>query len=154
MQKLFVKVTLSFCFVFLSLSSSLPICLCLLVCMSGNTWLDWMNFCIDRTILIMRHICIFKMCIWANQHNWIFFLCRITAVTLFASRLDWTIYHPLFRVGSWNNGMRCMSLYILIGPKCRIEIWYFHLAERWALYLLFMFNFLMTLRRHLWVKAK
>ena len=24
-------------------------------------------------------------------------------------------YHPLFRVRSWNNGMRCMSLYILIG---------------------------------------
>ena len=25
-------------------------------------------------------------------------------------------YYPLFRVRSWNNGMRCMSLYILIGP--------------------------------------
>ena len=23
-------------------------------------------------------------------------------------------YHPLFRVRSWNNGMRCMSLYILM----------------------------------------
>ena len=26
----------------------------------------------------------------------------------------WTIYYPLFRVRSWNNGMRCMSFYILM----------------------------------------
>ena len=26
-------------------------------------------------------------------------------------------YYPLFRVMSWNNGVRCMSFYILIG-KC------------------------------------
>ena len=25
-------------------------------------------------------------------------------------------YYPLFGVRSWNNGMRCMSFYILIGP--------------------------------------
>ena len=29
-------------------------------------------------------------------------------------------YYPLFMVGSWNNGMRCMSLYILIW-KCNIQ---------------------------------
>ena len=27
-------------------------------------------------------------------------------------------YYPLFRVRSWNNGMRCMSLYILIKQEC------------------------------------
>ena len=26
-------------------------------------------------------------------------------------------YYPLFRVSSWNNGMRCMSLYILMGAE-------------------------------------
>ena len=33
-------------------------------------------------------------------------------------------YHPLFRVRSWNNGMRCMSLYILIKPSkiCLVSI--------------------------------
>ena len=25
-------------------------------------------------------------------------------------------YYPLFRVRSWNNGMHCMSFYILMGP--------------------------------------
>ena len=29
-------------------------------------------------------------------------------------------YHPLFRVRSWNNGMRCMSLYILLTARSRI----------------------------------
>ena len=27
------------------------------------------------------------------------------------------IYYPLFRVRSWNNGMRCMFLYILLRLK-------------------------------------
>ena len=31
-------------------------------------------------------------------------------------------YHPLFRVRSWNNGMRCMSFYILI--QCTLIIDY------------------------------
>ena len=26
-------------------------------------------------------------------------------------------YYPLFRVRSWNNGVRCMSFYILVGPN-------------------------------------
>ena len=30
-------------------------------------------------------------------------------------------YHPLFRVRSWNNGMRCMSLYILISVRNRAK---------------------------------
>ena len=35
-------------------------------------------------------------------------------------------YYPLFRVRSWNNGMRSMSLYILIGwdnVRCQTIIW-------------------------------
>ena len=28
-------------------------------------------------------------------------------------------YYPLFRVRSWNNGMRCMSFYILMNHKLR-----------------------------------
>ena len=29
-------------------------------------------------------------------------------------------YYPLFRVRSWNNGVRCMSFYILIGSDNRL----------------------------------
>ena len=29
-------------------------------------------------------------------------------------------YYPWFRVRSWNNGVRCMSFYILMGPVSRI----------------------------------
>ena len=32
-------------------------------------------------------------------------------------------YYPLFRVRSWNNGMRCMSLYILISYRTFITFW-------------------------------
>ena len=36
-------------------------------------------------------------------------------------------YYPLFRVRSWNNGVRCMSLYILmIGISLRIVLRRFH----------------------------
>ena len=51
---------------------------------------------------------------------------RIHFVLLVLSSSNWTgsmNYYPLFRVRSWNNGMRCMSLYILIlgflfSPVC------------------------------------
>ena len=36
-------------------------------------------------------------------------------------------YYPLFRVRSWNNGMRCMSFYILMG---RVII--FFRASEWS----------------------
>ena len=43
-------------------------------------------------------------------------------------------YHPLFRVRSWNNGMSCMSLYVLMCPHYRYGtvlflLWFFILPQ-------------------------
>ena len=47
------------------------------------------------------------------------FLCddweNIYTLTYYHHQIGVTNYYPLFRVRSWNNGMRCMSLYILMG---------------------------------------
>ena len=39
---------------------------------------------------------------------------QIYTLSYYYHQIGSTNYHPLFRVRSWNNGMRCMSLYILI----------------------------------------
>ena len=38
-------------------------------------------------------------------------------------------YHPLFRVRSWNNGMRCMSLYILIEYRMNVKYIFFFFVK-------------------------
>ena len=38
---------------------------------------------------------------------------RIYTLSYYHHQIGSMIYYPLFRVMSWNNGMRCMSLYIL-----------------------------------------
>ena len=43
---------------------------------------------------------------WENIHNLSYYHHQIGSMN----------YYPLFGVRSWNNGMRCMSFYILIGP--------------------------------------
>ena len=43
---------------------------------------------------------------------------RINHVRLYQSMS----YNPLFRVRSWNNGLRCMSFYILIKPHGTLHI--------------------------------
>ena len=45
-------------------------------------------------------------------------------------------YHPLFKVRSWNNGMRCMSLYMLmavgIGTASTLKSWIWLVNGRWS----------------------
>ena len=33
-------------------------------------------------------------------------------------------YYPLFRIRSWNNSVRCMSFYILMGVVADTVVWY------------------------------
>ena len=39
---------------------------------------------------------------------------RIYTLSYYHNQIGSMNYYPLFRVRSWNNGMRCMSLYILL----------------------------------------
>ena len=41
---------------------------------------------------------------------------RIYTLSYYHHQIGSIIYYPLFRVRSWNNGMRCMFLYILFYP--------------------------------------
>ena len=46
---------------------------------------------------------------------------RICTLSYYHNQIGSINYHPLFRVRSWNNDMRCMSLYILIlWAKCSV----------------------------------
>ena len=47
---------------------------------------------------------------------------KIYTLSYYHSQIGSMNYYPLFRVKPWNNGMRCMSLYILMN-WCR-GIWY------------------------------
>ena len=44
---------------------------------------------------------------------------RIYTLSCYHHQIESVNYYPLFRVRSWNNGMRCMSLYIFIGPSSK-----------------------------------
>ena len=48
---------------------------------------------------------------------------RIYTLSYYHNQIGSMNYYPLFRVRSWNNSMRCMSLYILIDV-IEIECWY------------------------------
>ena len=41
---------------------------------------------------------------------------RIYTLSYYHNQIGSINYYPLFRVRSWNNGMRCMSLFILMVP--------------------------------------
>ena len=46
---------------------------------------------------------------------------RICTLSYYHNQIGSINYHPLFRVMSWNNDMRCMSLYILLlWAKCSV----------------------------------
>ena len=61
--------------------------------------------------------CVFSVCpfpLWWLR-EYIYTLCY------YHHQIGSTNYYPLFMVRSWNNGMRCMSFYILM----HVEIWWF-----------------------------
>ena len=47
---------------------------------------------------------------------------RIYTLSYYHHQIGSMNYYPLFRVRSWNNGMRCMSLYILTLAPARLEV--------------------------------
>ena len=51
---------------------------------------------------------------------------RIYTLSCYHYQIGSMNYYPLFRVKSWNNGMRCMSLYIpiLIGNSSHFTVYY------------------------------
>ena len=49
-------------------------------------------------------------------------IARIYTLSYYHHQIGNMNYYPLFRVRSWNNGMRCLSLYILIMWFTSIEI--------------------------------
>ena len=48
-------------------------------------------------------------------------------------------YYPLFRVRSWNNGVRCMSFYILMGIPILVRHLYIEMAS-WACFICNFFS--------------
>ena len=57
---------------------------------------------------------------------------NIYTLSYYHQQIESMNYHPLFRVRSWNNGVRCMSIYILMVwydltydmTCCNLHIWY------------------------------
>ena len=48
---------------------------------------------------------------------------KIYTLSYYHHQIGSMIYYPLFRVRSWNNGMRCMFLYILILIETEMPFW-------------------------------
>ena len=47
---------------------------------------------------------------------------RIYTLSYYHHQIGSIIYYPLFRVRSWNNGMRCMFLYILLTVSLSVKV--------------------------------
>ena len=71
----------------------------------------WIRLSIFSQLSIMQYVglCVFSLPISFVMIERIYMLCLIIII----KSEVWTNYYPLFRVRSWNNGVRCMSFYIL-----------------------------------------
>ena len=73
----------------------------------------WVRLSISSQLSIIQHLglCVFSLPISFVMIERIYMLCLIIIIK---SDELWSVnYYPLFRIRSWNNGMRCISLYIL-----------------------------------------
>ena len=69
----------------------------------------WVRLSIFSQLSIMQYVgrCVFRLPIffdWENMYTLCYYQHQIGSMN----------YYPLFRVRSWSNGMRCMSVYIVI----------------------------------------
>ena len=74
----------------------------------------WVRLSIFSQLSIMQYVelCVFSLPIsfaidWENIHTLSYYHHQIISMN----------FYPLFRVRSWNNGMRCMSFYILMDAR-------------------------------------
>ena len=54
---------------------------------------------------------------------------RIYTLSHYHHQIGSMIYYPLFRVRSWNNGMHCMFLYILMKVSYSIKCWFSKITQ-------------------------
>ena len=54
------------------------------------------------------------LCVFSLPISLLVMIERVNTLSYYHHQIGSMNYYPLFRVRSWNNGMRCMSLYILI----------------------------------------
>ena len=71
----------------------------------------WVRLSIFSQLSIIQYmgLCVFSLPISTVMIE------RIYTLSYYHHQIGSMNYYPLFRVRSWNNGMRCMFLYILMG---------------------------------------
>ena len=76
----------------------------------------WVRLSIFSQVSIIQHmgLCVFSSPISFVVIERIYILCH--------HQIGSMNYYPMFRVRSWNNGMRCMSFYILIKAYCDVHL--------------------------------
>ena len=74
----------------------------------------WIRLSIFSQLSIIQYmgLCVFSLPISLAMIE------RIYTLSYHHHQIGSMTYYPLFRVRSWNNGMRCMSLYILMETLC------------------------------------
>ena len=66
-----------------------------------------------KHIFSVIHYTIYGLCVFSLPISLVM-IERIYTLSYYHHQIGDMNYYPLFRVRSWNNGMRCMSLYILM----------------------------------------
>ena len=74
----------------------------------SNVWVR-LSILPQLSIILYMGLCVFSLPISLVMIE------RIYTLSYYHHQLGSMNYYPLFRVRSWNNGMHCMSLYILIN---------------------------------------
>ena len=80
----------------------------------------WVRLSIFSQLSVIQYmgLCVFSLPISLVM------MVRIYALSYYHHhQIGSTNYYPLFRVRSWNKGMRCMSLYILMNIWCEFNDW-------------------------------
>ena len=81
----------------------------------SSVWV-WLSIFSQLSIIQYTGLCIFSLPIS------IVMIERIYTLSYYNNQIGIMNYYPLFRVRSWNNGMHCMSLYILIDLVIKIYL--------------------------------
>ena len=72
----------------------------------------WVRLSIFSQLSIIQYVglCVFSLPI-SFRDDWV----NIYTLSYYHHQIESMNYYPLFTVGLWNNGMRCMSFYILMA---------------------------------------
>ena len=78
----------------------------------------WVRLSIFSPLSIIQYVGLYAFSLPISRDDWE----NMYTLSYYHYRTGSINYYPLFRVRSWNNGVRCMSFYILMGTAMQVSL--------------------------------